>query len=276
MRDLAPKRDLALAELVDWKYGKGIHRRDRNFVVRGVVEYNRDPEHRGRVMVRVLEHGPEMKLGKNHEPRVATFDLGWCSPLFSQGAGMGFGSYNVPPVGARVFVLYERGARENPVYFGGWYANAARQRRYGVTKTTLEPPKVPEGEPGFDADGHAGGEYAYPPKPAPYGGEWTAEQRPEIPLELVEMEDHTPDIQLFFKTLKGAALMVKERDEVEEFSIVDRLGAELRFESNTVLRDDGITRRGMNSATQLEPMGLDSLVSPAQNVEIVTDTPAVL
>ena len=224
---VATERD-ALRHLLDWRFGRGVHTRDRFFIVRGVVEYNRDPEHRGRVMVRVLEDGPEMKLGKNEQARVATFALGWCDAMFGQGAGMGFGAFNVPPVGARVFVMYERGSRENPVYFGGWFANAPRQRRYGATKTTLKPPvnDLPD-QPGFTEDGHAGGDYKFPPKPTPYGGYWMEGPRPEIPLELVEMEDNTPDIQMFFKTLKGASLLAKERDTVEELVLVDRLGAEL-------------------------------------------------
>ena len=105
----------ALAHLLDWKFGRGIHKRDRFFAVRGVVEYNRDPEHRGRIMVRVLEDGPEMKLGKNEQPRVSTFELGWCDPMFTHGSGMGFGAFTVPPVGARVFVMYERGSDDNPL-----------------------------------------------------------------------------------------------------------------------------------------------------------------
>lgn len=243
----------------DWRFRQGVHARKMD-VVRGTVEYNRDPDRRGRVMVRVLEDGPEFQIRNEKEPRVSTFDLGWCSPLFGHAGGMGFGSFNVPPVGARVFVLYERGNEQNPVYFGGWYANAPKQRRYGATKTTVEPPKKEfEDDPGFSEAGDTGGDYKYPPKPTPYQGYWEEEQGPEIPLELTEMIDHTPDTQMFFKTLKGAALMVKERDEAEELFLVDRLGAELRFESNTTLMENGVERRGRVSATQHEGMELDNL-----------------
>lgn len=244
---------------LDWKYGEGIEGRKTMFV-RGVVEYNRDPEHRGRVMVRVLEDGPEMQIGNPKKPRVATFDLGWCEPMFGHGSGMGFGSFTVPPVGARVFVSHERGAKTNPLYFGGWVANSPNQRRYGVTRTTLEPPeKEYEEHAGFDNEGNSGGNFKYPPKPTPYQGHWMEEQGPEIPLELTEMIDHIPDTQMFFKTLKGASLLVKERDEAEEMVLTDRLGAELRFESNTPLVENGVLRRGRLSATQHEPMSLDNV-----------------
>ena len=255
---------------LDWKYGEGVDARKTMFM-RGVVEYNRDPEHRGRIMVRVIEDGPEMQIDNPKKPRVATFDLGWCEPLFGHGSGMGFGSFNVPPVGARVFVTHERGGRMNPMYFGGWYANAPNQRRYGVTKTTLEPPeKEYEEHTGFDENGESGGNFKYPPKPTPYQGHWMEEQRPEVPLELTEMIDHTPDTQMFFKTLKGATMMVRERDEAEELVLTDRLGAELRFESHTTLVEDGVTRRGRASATRHEPMTLDNLAFAEHSMSLLT------
>jgi hypothetical protein len=104
------------------------------------------------------------------------------------------------------------------------------------------------------------GGHRYPPKPTPYQGFWMEEQGPELPLELTEMVDHTPDSQMYFKTLKGASLLVKERDTAEEMILTDRMGAELRFESHTNLIENGVLRRGRASATQHEPMSLDNLV----------------
>jgi len=124
---------------MDWKQGTGVHARDRTTVRRGIVEYNRDPDHRGRIKVRVAEDGPEYSARFPEQPRSPTLSLEWCSPLFGSYAGMGFGSFTVPPVGARVYVMYERSHPEQPVYFGGWYANSVRRRRYGVTKTTRTP-----------------------------------------------------------------------------------------------------------------------------------------
>jgi hypothetical protein len=177
----------------------------------------------------------------------------------------------VPPVGARVYVLYERGDPENRVYFGGWFANSDRQRKYGATDTTLNPPKKQfDEDEGFDEDGKSGGNLLYPPKPPPYQGQWTVEQGPEIPLELVEMIDHVPDNQLLFKTLKGASMLVRERDEAEELVLTDRLGAELRFESNTELLEEGVLRRGRVSATQHEPISLDNLAFTRHTMSLLT------
>jgi len=255
---------------LDWRAGSGVHARDRVAIVRGIVEFNRDPDHRGRVKVRVAEDGPEYSNRFPDKPRFATLSLDWCLPLFGHGSGMGFGSFTVPPVGARVYVMYERAHPEQPVYFGGWVANAARRKRYGVTGTTLDPPrKETEEEEGFNESGGKGGDYMLPPRPTEYQGYWEEEQGPELPLELADMVDHTPDTQMFFKTLKGASLLVKERDEVEEMVLTDRLGAELRFESNTPLLENGVLRRGRVSGTQHEPMSLDNLSHFTHNVSLV-------
>jgi len=255
---------------MDWAQGTGVHSRKRTAVYRGVVEYNRDPDHRGRVKVRVAENGPEYSQQNPSQPRCPTLSLPWAAPMFGHSTGMGFGAFTVPAVGARVYVMYERAHPEQPLYFGGWYANATRRKRYGVTGTTLEPPRKEfDEQPGYNETGLLGGDFMYPPRPTEYQGHWEEEQGPELPLELVDMVDHTPDTQLLFKTLKGASLLVKERDEVEEMVLTDRLGAELRFESNTPLLENGVLRRGRVSATQHKPMSLDNLSHFTHNVSLM-------
>ena len=93
-----------------------------------------------------------------------------------------------------------------------------------------------------------------------------------MPLELSEMIDHTPDTQLLFKTLKGASFIVKERDEAEEFSLIDRLGAGLRISSNTMLSEEGVVRRGRVSATEHAPMTLDNLSNARHTMSLLTAT----
>lgn len=224
----------------DWLYGVGNYSASFHGIYRGVVEYNRDPEQRGRVMVRVLEDGPEMQIENPNKPRVSTFELGWCEPLFIQGGGAQYGSFDVPSVGSRVFVMYLRSDKQNPVYFGGWFANPNTQRRYGVTKTTLEPPE--------------GSNFAS--RPAPYWDHWMEEQGNEKPLEASEMLDDQPDVHFLMKSLKGNSLFWNERDYAEELTLVDRQGAELRFESAT----SGLHRRGRSTATQHESLKRDNLV----------------
>lgn len=248
MRNILPgavERDLRSMRQNTTHYlkGEGRHPANMHGIYRGVVEYNRDPEQRGRVMVRVLEDGPEMQIDDPEKPRVATGDLGWAEPCFIHPSGAQFGAFSVPPVGSRVFVLYGRSDRMNPIYFGGWAANSAKKRRYGATKTTLQPPLDREGKE------------RYPARPAPYWDHWEEEQGNESPMETSEMVDDQPDVHMMFKTLKGASLMIKERDHAEEMVLTDRQGAELSFESWT----DDLNRRGRRSATRLEAIKRDNL-----------------
>lgn len=228
-------------------HGKGIHKAEMFGLYRGVVEYNRDPEQRGRVMVRVLEDGPEMQIDDPEKPRVATGDLGWAEPCFTVAGGQQYGAFSVPTVGSRVFVLYGRGDRENPIYFGGWAANPDKQRRYGATKTILTPP--------VDRDGKE----RYPARPTEYWGHWQEEQGNESPMETCEMIDDQPDVHLLFKSLKGASLLYKERDFDESLVLTDRQGAELRFDSPVVSKGSGTYRRGRNSATRHQAIKRDNL-----------------
>ena len=227
--------------------GKGIHKAQMFGLYRGVVEYNRDPEQRGRVMIRVLEDGPEMQIDDPGKPRVATGDLGWAEPCFGMAGGQQYGAFSVPTIGSRVFVLYGRGDRQNPIYFGGWSANSHKQRRYGATKTILQPP--------LDRDGNP----RYPARPAPYWDNWQEEQGNESPMETCEMVDDQPDVHLLFKSLKGASFLWKERDYDESLVITDRQGAELRFDSPNVSKDSGMYRRGRNSATRHKAIKRDNL-----------------
>jgi len=261
----------------DWLFGEGSFSINRIVLVRGVVDHNRDPQHRGRVLVRILEDGPEMGIEDPTKPRVSTFELDWCTPMFSQGGGMGFGAFNVPYVGAKVFVLHERGVATNPVYFGGWIANPSKRKRYGVTKTTLETPvKHDEDEVGYGPDE----QHRFPPRPVEYHNWWEEQQGPELPLEARQMEDHTPDTQVMFKTYKGASMVVKERDEDEEVILTDRLGAELRFESHVsrVKLEEGedpvatplqIIRRKLGSGTQQESFGAGAAYNGEHRVRLV-------
>ncbi len=224
--------------------GTGQHARRKTGIYRGIVEYNRDPEQRGRIMVRLVSDGPEMQIENAEKARVSTFDLGWCEPCFGLAGGRHFGSFSVPAVGARVFVMFIHADEKVPVYFGGWYANPARPKRYGATKTTLEPP--------LD---QVTGEPRYPAMEPPYWGHWEEEPGNEVPIEARQMMDNSPDNHVLFKTLKGASLIVKDRDYDEELVLTEHRGGELRFESNTptVEGAEGPVRRGTHSITQHSP-----------------------
>lgn len=74
---------------------------------RGSVENNIDPLGLGRVQVSV----PDV-MGDGA--------LGWAMPCFP-GAGPGVGLFAMPPVGANVWVEFERGDPDYPIYAGGFW-----------------------------------------------------------------------------------------------------------------------------------------------------------
>jgi len=78
---------------------------------RGTVLNNVDPMQIGRIMATV----PDV---------IGTTPSTWampCAPL----AGPQMGVFVVPPVGSGVWIQYERGDPDYPVWVGGWWANAA-------------------------------------------------------------------------------------------------------------------------------------------------------
>jgi uncharacterized protein involved in type VI secretion and phage assembly len=70
---------------------------------RGTVSQNVDPQELGRVQVVV--------------PDVTIEPLGWAMPCTPY-AGPGVGLYAIPPVGASVWVEFERGDPEYPIWSG--------------------------------------------------------------------------------------------------------------------------------------------------------------
>lgn len=77
---------------------------------RGIVEANDDPYGLGRVKARVYAlHG-----GTSGIPLE---DLAWCDPVFAMQ-----GTFYSPPIGEKVWVLFEAADRDHPLWFGTWYS----------------------------------------------------------------------------------------------------------------------------------------------------------
>lgn len=78
---------------------------------RGTVINNIDPEQRGRIMVQV--------------PDVSNvIPSSWAMPCVPL-AGMQMGVYVVPPLGAGVWVEFEQGDPDYPIWVGCWWGSAA-------------------------------------------------------------------------------------------------------------------------------------------------------
>jgi hypothetical protein len=92
---------------------------------RGTVVNNVDPEQRGRIQVMV--------------PDVSGFALtSWALPAFPWG-GMQMGMFSVPLVGAGVWVEFEQGNIDYPIWVGVYFGSAAEV----PAMAHLVPPAVP-------------------------------------------------------------------------------------------------------------------------------------
>lgn len=99
---------------------------------RGIVKDVNDPDKLGRVKVFI----PSIMSGNADDQRQWT---NWCEPKFVLAGVDGqedVGSIVVPPVGSRVWIEFEMGDPDFPVYSGGMYQAA----------TDTSPPKVSRGE----------------------------------------------------------------------------------------------------------------------------------
>lgn len=96
---------------------------------RGSVRNNIDPLMKGRLLVEVADVGGNLLSS-------------WAMPCLPV-AGMNMGMFTVPPIGAGVWVEFERGDPDYPVWVGGFYAEAdvpvmARMVPPGVSGITLQ------------------------------------------------------------------------------------------------------------------------------------------
>jgi len=85
-----------------------------NNLYRGVVEANDDPKNLGRCRVRVPSIHGALTYAVNLLP--------WARPIVLNPVAEGRGSVNIPKLHDIVWVLFEGGDKESPVYIGGSYA----------------------------------------------------------------------------------------------------------------------------------------------------------
>ena len=96
-------------------------------IYRGTVVNNLDPLQLGRIMVTVPDVG-------------GLTPSTWANPCVPL-AGKEMGTYLVPQMGAGVWVQFEAGDPDKPVWSGGWWGNALE-----VPAAALAPPPVPPGQ----------------------------------------------------------------------------------------------------------------------------------
>lgn len=121
--------------------------------------------------------------------------LPWAYPCFMS-AGYNYGSFIVPEVGEYVFVMFEDEDSSKPVYIGSSYGSGGSSKTYG------------------SVDGQ---------------GIWrSAAGENEVPASAQRDE---PTRKIIYKSPKGAAIEIDEKNGEESISMVDALGQMVKLES---------------------------------------------
>lgn len=120
-------------------------------ICRGRVENADDPEQRGRLQVRVLApliHPEPRNVAGGIDPNCGIFteDLPWAEPCMADGSRWS-GDFNVPyHVGDMVWIMFEGGDEDYPVWLGGTYAapesNREDAQNYGVYQQNVPPEAI--------------------------------------------------------------------------------------------------------------------------------------
>ena len=160
---------------------------------RGTVVDNDDPLHFGRVRVRVPQiYGSEEQRDTNlYTPNIA---IPWATSAIMAGAGNNTGAYLIPNIGDTVLVTFENGDPQLPLYFGGLLTTD------GVNK--------------FIGTKDANNDEYYK----------------------ASSEDFNTDItnksqRVLYKSLKGATIIIDDKDGSESIKIIDQLGQFISLEN---------------------------------------------
>jgi hypothetical protein len=164
---------------------------DLSYIFRGKVVSNKDPKGICRIKVRVPSvHGASEKDG------ISDKGLPFAMPC-SMSASFDAGTFIVPEVGSTVFVFFEGGEPNKPIYIGGSVSYEAEEAQY-------------------------------------YGGESSNEftNSDNQRLKRAYMKDTPSNVYkgstfrkaILFKSRKGSSIELCDEDDNEHLSIIDRLG----------------------------------------------------
>lgn len=209
-------------------------------VWRGVCEYNADPRGLGRIKVRVPAiHGASfggasyIDTTHNEEGRdlggIDVDALPWAWPCTSGSGGVhDAGSFDIPLVGASVWVMFEQGNPDYPIWLGTW-------------------PSIPEESQitNYETDIQTS------------MGPWKQTEGLTTPQETHNQQD--PQVRVLAKTPKGGTIIAIDTDESETLMIIDRAGQMIEMYSPvTSTKNEGnASQRGLKTArnnNSLDPL----------------------
>ena len=213
----------------------------------GVVEYNLDPLHIGRVKVRV-------PLFHQTEKSIKTKDLPWALPIHSMGGAYDVGSFNVPPTGTTVFVTFMAGDPEQPLYFGGWFKNPTQPRAINFKVDKEDGNLIPDRD-------------RFPIT----AGYWFQPIGPEVPSEIGAVPYHDPTVRVLLKSVKGHTFIVEDRDGFESLDVIDRAGQQLTMNAPVTKEKNDVNQaqRIRKEARDGDGVGYDDLQGGGSTLELV-------
>lgn len=192
-------RDLTVLDLLQNPEEWLVNRTRQYGLYPALVEDNKDPEQRGRLRVRV--HG----IDRADTPKE---DLKWAMPLFPQGGNKGFGSFEVPSIGACVAIDHWMGSPNHPFWIGT-IVNA----RAG--KTDL----VPEAQEKYSG--------TFSPKGVVYPNNSVR----KTPGGILEERDDTPgQVRFHIRTPGGHSLVLFEGDDDKFVQLLSIGGFAIRID----------------------------------------------
>lgn len=185
---------------------------------RGICEDNIDPKGLGRIKVRVHAlHGAAVggaaysdtsqdevgKIGNG----IRTESLQWAWPCLSGGGVKDSGEFNIPLIGSSVWVTFEQGDPDYPVWLGTWPSIPEESQEIN----TISSWDIPDSSISNSM------------------GTWNQESGITTPQETHNQAD--PSIRILAKTPKGATVISIDTDEAETLMLIDRSGQMLEMYS---------------------------------------------
>ena len=203
-------------------------------VFRGFVEYVLDPKGEGRVKVRVIEVYGDIS-------EIPSKGLPWAKSMLPV---MAFG---VPKVNEIVFVMFEGGNTQFPLYI-----NTASVTRQAPSRS------------GTIQSNDSGSEVIPDETVLPISmGETEISQGLDVPLEAQVTANYDPTRVVLARSVKGHAIYLDDADEREMLVLADRAGQLLQFVANVLGEENegNAAGRKLETSETGNQLGYDQLVS---------------
>ncbi len=172
---------------------------------RGIVTSNRDPEHRKRLKVKCPVALPPADDGTDNV-------LDWALPGSASAGKDGIGDYMVPEVGSNVWIEFEQGDIDKPLWSGGWTSSPEDQTHAPTEYVKKENPP----DPG-----------AYWDDPT-YGSEDRAAPTNRVIKtasgHILELDDESGQLKIRLTDSAGQEILMRSEPGRERIQITDKGG----------------------------------------------------